>query len=343
MDRYVCMLGGPLEQTEGGSKCVLCGNLNPSEKHLNAHKIHMCGQGVPGSFICKRRADLVGHLKKCHGVPGKAHGEAIADTWKETTKKQAWSCGFCIHLVHTFRDRLKHIATHFERGQTLEDWDTTNVIEGLLSQPRMIDAWKIQLSFSLGWEPPTLTWNKHAIKDLQHDLEVGPSDTKHAVALAKAAYEACQSTSDLANVDNSLAFGPFFGALGSTDLMSTSNYDPIVERALRSNLNHDQSQFVANPAETLHYGAASLDGVPTATSDYDTFPASSSNNGNSSIKHPWLVDSDQAWSSAADQNNGSNRYQEYSNATTTWHVSSGSAVLSDEQVADDSLAQNMWD
>ena len=346
MDTYVCMLGGPLELTDGGFKCILCGTLNPSEKHLDAHNIHICGQGVPGSFCCKRRADLVRHLRKIHNVQAKTHGEAIADKWKETTKKQAWSCGFCIHLAYTFGDRLKHIATHFERGQTLEVWDTTNVIEGLLSHPRMIDAWKTQLNFSLGWElgwePPTLTWNKYAVKDLQHNLEVGPSDTKHAAALAKAAYEACQSGSNLRNVDKSLAFAPLFGAPEPSDLMSTSNHDPITERALQSNSNHDQSQFVANPAETLHYGGRPLGGVPMASSDYGTFPTSSSG-GSTSIKDPWHLGSSQAWSSAVDQNTGSNMYQQYSDATTMGHISPGSAVLSDEQVADHSLAQSMWD
>lgn len=337
------MLGGPLELIGGGFKCILCGTLNPCEKHLDAHNIQTCGQGVPGSFSCKRRADLVRHLRKFHNVQAKAYGEAIADKWKETTKKQAWSCGFCIHLAYTFGDRLKHIATHFDGGQTLEDWDTTNVIKGLLSHPRMIDAWKIQLSFSLDWEPPTLTWNKHAVQDLQHNLEVGPSDTKHAAALAKAAYEACQSASDMCNVDKSLAFPPFFGAPGPSDLTSTSDYHPSMERALDSNSNHYQPQFVANPAGDLHHGVSPLNGVPMATSDYDTFPASSSNDGNSSIKHPWLLDSDQVWSSTANQHTGSNGYQEYSNATTMDHIWPGPAVLSDEQVADDSLAQHVWD
>ena len=341
MDRYVCMLGGPLEQTEGGPKCILCGNLNPSEEHLDAHKIHMCGQGVPRSFICKRRDGLVRHLKKCHGVSETAHGEAIADIWKETTKNQVWSCGFCIHLAYTFGDRLKHIATHFKDGLTLKDWDTTNVIEGLLSHPRMIDAWKIQLDAFLGWEPPTLTWNKHAVKVLQHDLEIGPSDTNHAAALAKAAYEACQSGSNMRNVDKSPAFAPLFGAPEPSDLMSTSNHDPITERALQSNSNHDQSQFVANPAETLHYGGRPLGGVPMASSDYGTFPTSSSG-GSTSIKDPWHLGSSQAWSSAVDQNTGSNMYQQYSDATTMGHIPPGSAVLSDEQVADHSVAQSMW-
>lgn len=337
------MLGGPLELTDGGFKCILCGTLTPSEKHLHAHNTQKCGQGVPGSFSCKRRADLVRHLKNGHNVQAKAQGEAIADKWKETTKRQAWSCGFCIHLAYTFGDRLKHIATHFETGQTLENWDTTKVIGGLLSQPRMIDAWKTQLDSSMNWEFPSLIWEKHVVKDLQHDLEVGPSDPKHAAALAKAAYEACRPSLDLLNVEKLLAIAPFSGALGSNDLMSAREYDPITEQALRPNSNHDQSQFVANPVEALHYRVPPFGRVPMATSGYSTFPTSSLDDGNSSIKDPWLLDPDQVWSSAADQHNGSNGYQKYSSATTMTHVGPGPPVFSDKQDAEVTLPQSMWD
>ena len=81
------MLSGPVDETEDCIRCSFCGISNPSEKHLSTHNTHLCGQGVPDRFSCKRRADLVRHLKKCHDVHEK--GEAVADKWKETTKKQA--------------------------------------------------------------------------------------------------------------------------------------------------------------------------------------------------------------------------------------------------------------
>lgn len=329
--------------TDGGFKCILCGTLNPSEKHLDAHNIQRCGQGVPGSFACKRRADLVRHLRIGHNVQAKAQGEAIADKWKETTKKQAWSCGFCIHLTYTFGDRLKHIATHFESGQTLDMWDTTKVIQGLLSQPRMANAWETQLDLSMSRESPDLTWEKHVVKDLQHDLEVGPSDPKHAAALAKAAYEACQSNLDLLHVENSFTVAPFPGAIGSNDLMSTRNYDPITERALQPDSNLDQPQCVANPAEALHYGVPPLGGVPMAASGHSTFPTSFLDDGNGSIKNNWRLDREQDWSSTADLYSGSNGYQEFNNATNMGPIWPSLAVFSDEQEAGDSLWQSTLD
>ena len=209
VDAYVCMLRGSVDKTTSGVKCSFCGMSNPSEEHLGAHNIQACGKGAPASFSCKRRADLVKHLKKCHNVHEKAQGEAVADQWKETTKKQAWSCGFCIHLVHTFGERLKHIATHFEQGRRLDEWDTTNVIEGLLLQPGMVNAWKMPLD----WRSSETMWRKDIVKNLQHDLEFGPSDPMHATALAETVYNARQPAGQLLKDDKSFLLYHWFREL----------------------------------------------------------------------------------------------------------------------------------
>ncbi len=136
---------------------------------------------------------MVNHLGKTHGIHTKSQGEAIALKWKYTVKKQAWSCGFCVNTFVTFNDRLSHIATeHFERGQTMDDWDATKVIQGLLQQSSMTQAWAEKLASLPAWEIPDIIWERNAIVDLQHDLEVGPNEEKSAVNLADAAYVACR-------------------------------------------------------------------------------------------------------------------------------------------------------
>ena len=106
VNKYVCMLRGPLDEIHGYVMCCLCGMSNPNEEHLSTHNTQICEQRLPGSFSCKRRVDMVKHLKNFHNVPEKAQGEAVAAKWKETTKKQAWSCGFCVDVFYTFGDRL---------------------------------------------------------------------------------------------------------------------------------------------------------------------------------------------------------------------------------------------
>ena len=136
---------------------------------------------------------MVNHLGKIHDIHPKSQGEAIAMKWKYTVEKQAWSCGFCGEVFVTFNDRLSHIATHhFERGHTIDDWDATNVIQGLLRQPGMIKAWKDKLASLPTWEVNDMAWERDTITGLQQDLEVGPNNARSAVDLAEAAYIACR-------------------------------------------------------------------------------------------------------------------------------------------------------
>lgn len=190
---YFCMLKGPREATPQGSQCAFCGVSNPHNDHLLEHNAQACLQGSPESFSSKRRHDMVNHLNKIHGIHLKSQGEAIAVKFKYTVEKQAWSCGFCISTFVTFNDRLSHIAIqHFERGQTIDQWDATKVIQGLLQQSSMTKAWKGKVASLSAWEVPDIIWMEDAIKELQNDLEVGPNDEKGAVDLAEAAYIACR-------------------------------------------------------------------------------------------------------------------------------------------------------
>ena len=289
---------GPLEETEGGHICKLCGLINPSKGHLDGHKVDTCGQGVPGSFANKRRANLVVHLMECHNVQGKAQAQAIADKWQAKTQEQAWSCGFCAHLVYNFEERLKHIALHFDHGQTLDEWDATKVMKGLLSQRSMDSAWKIQLSASsLDLLHPGISWEKHLIKDIQHDLEMGPSDSKPAEVLAKAAYQASQFRGQSIINEQPFAFATVNGLQRPRAVVSSSCYHSITEQDPLPNSNHALSQYLANPTEALYHDDFALDG---------TFSASSPAGGND-LTEP---------SSVADQHTNFNGHQEHISATT---------------------------
>lgn len=336
VDVYVCMLRGPVDETEGCIRCSLCGTLDPTDKHLGEHNTQLCGQEVPGPFTCKRRVDLVRHLKKCHNVQEKAQGEAVADKCKKTTKKQAWSCGFCVHPFHTFGDRLKHIAKHFRDGQTLDQWNTTNVIEGLLLQPGMAKVWKKPLDWSLS----SNIWKKDVIKDLQDDLELGPTDRVPATALVKRVYNARQPDLDVLNDHSSFNYAPIHEAPGLTALVPASDHDSMTERIVQPSSDHQQSQFV-NPAETIHNGVLALGGNLMATYDYGTQPTTFLGEDSNPNKGTWLPNPDQTESSAADPYIGYSVNQEHSNATTERLTWSPPAMLSDDPNGTDMWASSM--
>ena len=282
VDTYVCMLTGPVDDVEGYVTCSLCGLSDPNEEHLSAHNTHVCGPGVPGSFFCKRRADLVRHAMKCHGVQTKATAEAVADKWKETTKKQAWSCGFCVCLLSTFGDRLKHIAAHFERGQTLDKWDTRNVIEGLFLQPGMVNVWKRPLD----WRSPNIIWKKDAVKHVQHDLEFGPSDPAHAAALVRAVYNARLSDWQVPNNDRLFPSAPNHGAQGMSPFAPSSGHTSITNRVFQSSSTHEPPPYV-NPAEIVYNGLPALRGDSMAINGHGTRPTSFSGESSHMMEDPW--------------------------------------------------------
>ena len=193
---YVCMLGGPKEATSQGIQCVFCGIQDPDDAHLSGHNAQACSPGSPGLpevFSAKRRYEMVNHLKVKHGINIASQGEAIAGKWKYTVKKQAWSCCFCVKFFASFNERLSHIATkHYGHGDTIEEWDATNVIQGLLQQPGVIKAWETKMKSLSDFMIADIIWEKCTIKDLQHLLEVGPSEGATAEFLVDAAYSACR-------------------------------------------------------------------------------------------------------------------------------------------------------
>lgn len=183
------MLNGATEATAQGMICALCGELDPSEDHLSMHNVQICGPESSGPFSCKGGEDMVEHLYKAHHVKKTI---PFVHKWRDNNvQEQAWSCGFCVIAFADFDDRLRHIASHFEQGQTIDEWDTTKVIQGLLQRPGVIKAWEKKLASLLATgQIDNRCWEKGAIKALRRDLEVWPNSEKTAVDLAEAAFAA---------------------------------------------------------------------------------------------------------------------------------------------------------
>ena len=186
---------------------------------------------------------MVNHLGKIHGIDLKSQDEAVAAKWKYTVEKQVWSCGFCINVFTTFKDRLSHIVTqHFESGQTMEEWDVTKVIQGLLQQSGMIEAWKDRLASLPAWEVPDIVWEKDAITDLQHDLEVGANDEKCAVDLAEVAYIACRLNWGVENQQALAFYGTEPDGQSDETPFSPSHFQVMMAPASNFDSTFDQPQ-----------------------------------------------------------------------------------------------------
>ena len=130
---------------------------------------------------------MLEHVYKAHHA--KMNFELI-QKWKTFDLEQAWSCGFCVFTFTNFDERKRHIASHFEQGRTIDEWDATKVIQGLLERPGMKKAWEVTLASRSTSNIDDRYWEKRTTKALRRDLEVGPTAEKTAVDLAEAAFAA---------------------------------------------------------------------------------------------------------------------------------------------------------
>lgn len=134
-----------------------------------------CPSGCGRTFSAKNK--FVSHHKNDHGC----HKCGCGDSAKVEVlpRKIAWGCGFCSRLLLTWDGRCDHIASHFEGSpeypkMTKQDWDHSKVIEGLLSQPKIDEAWRCFLrkmdgaSAEAGRE---FNWDPKSTRELVQRLE----------------------------------------------------------------------------------------------------------------------------------------------------------------------------
>ena len=180
------------------------------------------------AFSSKRRDIMVNHLNKSHGFAVQ-EGRVLADQWRFTVEKQAWSCGFCGSFFLDFKDRLKHIDTeHFRKYESMQQWDFNKVIHGLLLQPRMENAWKKRTASLIPWvQPEDFIWTEAFAKNMRPKLEIGPSDESDANRLADEVYSAGKPKGSLneSAMDPRNVFRPGIARAGS--FFSPNQYQAV--------------------------------------------------------------------------------------------------------------------
>ena len=156
-------------------------------------------------------------------VGERAVGESLADDWRCDQGKQFWACGFCVMLFDSFKDRLHHIGKHYVEGQKLEQWNASKVIRGLLLQPRVGGAWESLVDAHCFHNASELTWETSDWKDLQHKLEIGPTDERSAESLAEAAYRASKMPSGQDSYEHAIGLSNASQCPFPPELSSTGN------------------------------------------------------------------------------------------------------------------------
>ena len=182
---YRCMPNGPVENTERGTRCVLCLKEDPDEDHLSRHKVSICVSEFGESLKKSRKTDMIAHLAK-HRVHSK-DAAALADKWRYSLNKKNFSCGLCVKLFSSIVERSNHIDNeHWRHGQTMDAWELSNCIRGLLLERKVQAAWRSLLRYYPNVVERNLRWELPLAEGLQSRLEKGEDPPE---VLAKAALQ----------------------------------------------------------------------------------------------------------------------------------------------------------
>ena len=213
---------------------------------------------------------MVNHLNKSHGFAVQ-EGRVLAEQWRLTVEKQAWSCGFCGSFFLDFKDRLKHIdIEHFRKYESMQQWDFNKVIHGLLLQPRMENAWKKKKASLPPWvQPEDLIWTEAFAKNIRPKLEIGPSDESDANRLADEVYSAGKPKGYLneSAIDAKTVFTTGIAEAGS--LLSPKPYQVVTAPPSGSAPDHSQRRSILHSTADVN-GNSPFDQSPRHADDYDS-------------------------------------------------------------------------
>lgn len=117
-------------------------------------EMYECGLCNKSYFLDK---DFIHHHQKGHRCKTCAENQHVENARRRRVSRTGWGCGFCIRFDSDWAERCKHVAWHFERGDTMANWKHAKLIFSLLQQPIIRDAWihlieeKQELNPSFGW------------------------------------------------------------------------------------------------------------------------------------------------------------------------------------------------
>ncbi len=310
--------------------CTVCEDPNSYKdsgtwkKHEKEHEtIFICGldcaaessRAASKPFTCKRRDIMVNHLNKFHGVTEAQRGRDLADQWRHTVKKQAWSCGFCISFFSTFQDRLKHVdIEHFRSHQSIHEWDLNKVILGLLQHPKMEKAWKTRTASLPPWMySESLAWDKAIATNLRAALEIGPSDDRDANALADAAYSASKQNEGPWHPSDTTQANRHWDATRQSGFLSSSNtYQATPALISRSDTYHRPMSAITDSTAHIISRDPSFVEAPTHAFAFGNTvePSMPTLNDEGRVNHNALLyNASQNWTSASEPGTFFNGYE----------------------------------
>lgn len=120
LEKWICAPLGEVvaDASTGKSKCVYCGELEPSKDHLATHNHSACEEKGLESRTFYRKDHLRQHLRLMHDVKM----TPAMDSWKSEAQYIKSRCGFCCMEFDKWQDRMDHLSKEFRNGADMKDW-----------------------------------------------------------------------------------------------------------------------------------------------------------------------------------------------------------------------------
>lgn len=111
-----------------GSTCDFCSKIIESADHLEQHKASSCAARPPHRRTFSEFKMLKRHIQLWH-MKNTSKEEKKTVTVPRTLERPVahkdpltlW-CGFCQVDFKSVESRIRHVARHFEAGETMADW-----------------------------------------------------------------------------------------------------------------------------------------------------------------------------------------------------------------------------
>ncbi|KAL7808768.1 hypothetical protein V8C44DRAFT_350799 [Trichoderma aethiopicum] len=137
LDSWVCKVPLPDDQSQvvwrvnhSEPECIFCGQTSPTDDHMQSHEFQSCAERPVSERTFTRKDHLWQHLHKFHRC-------RKWDGWKPNLhllehRQDAYEsmCGFCQLQMHSWEERVQHLASHFRRGTTMAEWAGSDVSQG---------------------------------------------------------------------------------------------------------------------------------------------------------------------------------------------------------------------
>ena len=125
--KWICM---PENIAITNNTCAFCRLDSPSQAHLEEHNIRVCLEKDIVERTFTRKDHLKQHIEQVHLSKRRTktkYSGKMSDCWARDAHEAEFApgtlwCGFCRANFVSWKERVKHVSSHFQNGAKMADW-----------------------------------------------------------------------------------------------------------------------------------------------------------------------------------------------------------------------------